>query len=187
MNVNGFTTISFGPPKPSRPSAASATTRFGRPNLPPTRDASRSATMKPTLCRLAAYSRPGLPRPTTSQGASSVIAEPPSTWTSRPRGHDPRDENRESADGTFPADRGSSGSGSGVPAGLGRLGGGLARVSGVTLELLGGLRRGDHREHEVGVDRQLGALGQRHVTGRDLRTGFQALDRDLEAAQIGRA
>ena len=56
MYVSGLTSTSFGPPKPSRPSATSATARLCRPNFPPTRPASSSATMKPTLCRLPAYS-----------------------------------------------------------------------------------------------------------------------------------
>src|SRR3954451_12414273 len=65
----------------SLPSAISACARFARPNLAPIRDASRSATMKPTLCRLPAYSLPGLPRPTTSHGASS-LTDCPSGYTS---------------------------------------------------------------------------------------------------------
>src|SRR5579875_2228514 len=36
----------------------------------------RSTTMAPTLCRLPAYLGPGLPRPTISQGASSVTGPP---------------------------------------------------------------------------------------------------------------
>ena len=49
-----------GRPRPGPPGPRCAL------NLAPSRAASRSTTMKPTLCRLAAYAGPGLPRPTTS-------------------------------------------------------------------------------------------------------------------------
>ena len=71
MYVIGLTSTSRGPPsragpRPPRPRPAGAGRTWRR-----SASASRSATMKPTLCRLPAYSGPGLPSPTTSQGADS--------------------------------------------------------------------------------------------------------------------
>src|SRR5262245_17393429 len=51
-------------PMPSLPSPTSALALRLRLTLIPVRAASRFATMKPTLCRLRAYSAPGLPSPT---------------------------------------------------------------------------------------------------------------------------
>src|SRR5690606_1568542 len=72
MYVIGLTSTSRGPPMPSRPSATSATARRCRLNLALIRSASRLTTMKPALCRVPAYSLPGLPKPTTSHRADST-------------------------------------------------------------------------------------------------------------------
>jgi hypothetical protein len=76
MNDNGCASTTrhaaADPGAPSRPSTTRARDLCDL-NFPPMRDASRSVTRKPTLCRFPSYSGPGLPSPTTSHGP----AEPP--------------------------------------------------------------------------------------------------------------
>src|SRR5450759_4811158 len=71
MKQVGLTSTTAGPgrppgPVPSRTSAVAARPRCAA-NRAPTRRASSSATIWPTLWRLPAYVGPGFPRPTTSQ------------------------------------------------------------------------------------------------------------------------
>src|SRR5260370_1179818 len=69
MNVSGLARVTGNPA--SRPVASAARDR-SRLKRAPTRSASRSATMNPALCRLAAYSGPGLPSPAISQRSSAM-------------------------------------------------------------------------------------------------------------------
>src|SRR6218665_1688896 len=71
MKQVSFASTSFGPPGRRKPSA----TRAGVlcvVNRTPSRVASSSHTIWPTLCRLRAYWAPGLPNPTTSH-VSTVL------------------------------------------------------------------------------------------------------------------
>src|SRR6476469_8940920 len=66
MYDSGLASTIRGPPMPRRPSRTWARDLCDL-KPPPTREASSSRTIWPTLCRLWLYSGPGLPRPTISQ------------------------------------------------------------------------------------------------------------------------
>src|SRR5690606_21818067 len=108
---------------------------------PPVRCASSSTTIWPTLCRLFAYPGPGLPRPTTSQGAFVTPTSGglgPSVRTATPYAGRP-------APGTGPGVRTPGCGGSGL------LGLGLLRGRGLGRRL-GGLGLGlglDLRQHDA--------------------------------------
>src|SRR5918912_2805643 len=68
MYVSGFSSATRWPS-----TRTSATWPLNFPfHEPPCRRASSSTTIQPTLCRVRAYSRPGLPRPTTSRSSDEA-------------------------------------------------------------------------------------------------------------------
>src|SRR5689334_11462973 len=139
-----------------RPSSTSAFVLCFENRPPPARAASSSTTRTPMLCRVSAYSGPGLPSPTTS-APSELGGTGPSALVSG---------------GPLRRARG--------------LGGGRllddSRALGVGLGLEVGLaRRGDHVDHQrLRVGLQLRAVGQRNRAREDLRAGVNALDGDLD-------
>ena len=88
MYVRGLASTTRRPA--SRPSSTSAFALCLENRPPPARAASSSTTRKPTLCRVSAYSGPGLPSPTTRAGpgatgqASSSESERPPPTTPAP-------------------------------------------------------------------------------------------------------
>ena len=195
MYVSGLASTSFGADRTrAAPSATSATARLCRPNFAPTRAGQQVGHHEARRCAgCPAYSRPGLPRPTTSHGAVSSVTPVLPTPSRRLRYADrrPRTSGTPAARATDQASvaprrsrprRRSLGSASAASRlGLGLVGG--LDLGGVALELLGGRRRGDRRDGQVRVGGQLDALRQLDVAGGDLGAGLQALDRDLEAVR----
>ena len=175
--MRGLASTTRGAPA-SRPSTTSAGALCAL-NFAPIRSASRSTTMKPTLCRLPAYAGPGVAeaddqparrRPRRDPGRlGGPSAESLSSRPARPRPR--RRRPRPLALG------GSLGRGGLLLVGRlvhdADLGLGLGQLG---LDLLGGGGGGDVDDERLGVGDQGDAVGQRDVLGVDRGADLQALD-----------
>src|SRR6476661_879578 len=165
---------------PSRPSRTWARDLCDL-KAPPTRAESSSSTIWPTLCRLWAYSVPGLPRPTISQ----VSVMGPSFWGGG-SGRRERRRRRPGPIGTRPPENTPEllGSSLGGLFGSGALGRGSLFRGLFLFEDFNGL--GDVHDQGVGVGQQDGALRQHDVGGVDVLAGGAAFDADLDGGrQVG--